>query len=271
VGGWVGRNVDDEGGGAAQRGRFGPHPSRSHCLHPSPPTFGFTQPQTPPKSQVLEFKARQLEAHPEVKPVCRRVAIAADMVTDAWEEKLATEGQRDRREIKRAWVGVGGHRLIWPWLAMTDRTNRPRSITATNGTGFRRDQPSVWIAEGLLPYLPHDVARALLQRVAAVAAPGSFFGADAFNSALIRLSGAQGMTTSLAEGGAAIVFGPDDPEAFLRESGWSAPCVWQHGAFGAHFGRWPFPLPPPRWVDWLVRIPRFWLLTATVPAREEGS
>jgi len=42
---------------------------------------------------VLDFKAQQLQAHPEIKPVCRRVPIAADVVTDAWEEKLLAQGE----------------------------------------------------------------------------------------------------------------------------------------------------------------------------------
>lgn len=41
---------------------------------------------------MLDFKARQLEGHPELQPVCRRVAIAADVVTDAWEEMLVAQG-----------------------------------------------------------------------------------------------------------------------------------------------------------------------------------
>lgn len=103
-----------------------------------------------------------------------------------------------------------------------------------------------------------------------MAAPGSFFGPDSFNSALIRASGAQGMTDKLAEKGAAIVFGPDDPEAFLRAGGWDTPCVWQYGGWGSHYGRWPFPLALPRWVDRLVVIPRFWLLTATITGEGKG-
>lgn len=133
-------------------------------------------------------------------------------------------------------------------------------------TGFRKDHPSVWIAEGLLPYLPRDVATALLKRIAALAAPGSFLGADAFNSALLRFSALQGAHGELAQRGAPVVFGPDDPETFLREGGWDCLRVLQHGEWGAHYGRWPFPLAPPRWLDRLVLIPRLWLLTATVTA-----
>ena len=214
--------------------------------------------------QVLAFKACQLEAHPELRPVCRRVAIPADVVADAWEEKLAAQGQARDVYWYWCWCDVTPWSWWWRWTPPTSRlpTNRPNPCPQTT-TGFRKDQPSVWVAEGLLPYLPHDVARALLRRIAAMAAPGSFLGADAFNSALLRLSAAQGAHDKLAAGGAAIVFGPDEPEAFLAESGWDAPCVWQHGAWGAHFGRWPFPVAPPRWVDRVVRIPRFWLLTAT--------
>lgn len=137
-------------------------------------------------------------------------------------------------------------------------------------TGFRKDQPSVWVAEGLLPYLPRAVATALLQRIAALAAPGSFLGADAFNSALLRFSALQGAHGKLAQRGAPVVFGPNDPEAFLREGGWDCPRVLQHGEWGAHYGRWPFPLAPPRWLDRLVLIPRLWLLTATVTGKKKG-
>lgn len=53
-----------------------------------------TTPRRPFRAQqVLDFKACQLEKHPEIQPVCRRVAIATDVVADpAWEEALVAQG-----------------------------------------------------------------------------------------------------------------------------------------------------------------------------------
>ena len=44
--------------------------------------------------------------------------------------------------------------------------------------GFDPSLPSVWLAEGLLPYLPEPEVSRLLQRMRALSAPGSFVGAD---------------------------------------------------------------------------------------------
>ena len=48
------------------------------------------------------------------------------------------------------------------------------------------------------------------------------------------------------------------PEAFLAERGWSASVV-QPREHGAHFGRWPFPVPPRS----VLGVPRTFFITAT--------
>ncbi|GFG52032.1 SAM-dependent methyltransferase [Mycolicibacterium agri] len=45
--------------------------------------------------------------------------------------------------------------------------------TALRDTGFRADQPTAWIAEGLLPYLPPDAQDRLFDHITALSAPGS--------------------------------------------------------------------------------------------------
>ena len=44
--------------------------------------------------------------------------------------------------------------------------------------GFDPTLPSIWIVEGLLPYLPEAEVARLLKRMRALAPPGSFVGAD---------------------------------------------------------------------------------------------
>lgn len=44
---------------------------------------------------------------------------------------------------------------------------------ALREAGFRPDRPTAWLAEGLLPYLPADAERQLLDRIGELSAPGS--------------------------------------------------------------------------------------------------
>jgi len=174
----------------------------------------------PSPTQVLDYKAGRLSALSGLTPVCHRVAIAADVITDDWESKLIEQG-------------------------------------------FDKESPSVWLAEGLLVYLPKKEARQLLQRAAAMAANGSFFGADAMNPMVLKLGAAKGAAKHLRQQGAPLLFGVSKPEKFLRSCGWNCPKVYQHGDKAVSHGRWPV-LPTPRWIPSWAPIPRFWLLSATI-------
>lgn len=48
------------------------------------------------------------------------------------------------------------------------------------GAGFDRDQPTAWLAEGLLPYLPADAQDRLFDVVTDLSAPGSCIAVEAF-------------------------------------------------------------------------------------------
>jgi len=57
------------------------------------------------------------------------------------------------------------------------RDDWPAALTAA---GFDRTQPTAWLAEGLLPYLPSDAQDRLFEMVTALSAPGSQIAVEAF-------------------------------------------------------------------------------------------
>jgi methyltransferase (TIGR00027 family) len=57
------------------------------------------------------------------------------------------------------------------------RENWPAALTAA---GFDRTQPTAWLAEGLLPYLPSDAQDRLFEMLTALSAPGSQVAVEAF-------------------------------------------------------------------------------------------
>jgi methyltransferase (TIGR00027 family) len=53
--------------------------------------------------------------------------------------------------------------------------------TALADAGFDRDQPTAWLAEGLLPYLPADAQDRLFAKLTELSAPGSQLAVEAFS------------------------------------------------------------------------------------------
>lgn len=109
--------------------------------------------------------------------------------------------------------------------------------------GFRRDEPTFWLIEGLLCYLTEEAVGTLLERVGTLSAPGSELACDFLSSAFIE-PGANCTSGWLAERGAALRSGTDEPELFLGRHGWHATAVQALSDLRAR-GRWPQP-PPPR-------------------------
>ncbi|OSC39749.1 class I SAM-dependent methyltransferase [Mycobacterium decipiens] len=54
--------------------------------------------------------------------------------------------------------------------------------TALRQAGFDANQPSAWLAEGLLPFLPPDAQDRLLDNITALSAPGSRLAAEIFEN-----------------------------------------------------------------------------------------
>lgn len=63
-------------------------------------------------------------------------------------------------------------------IAVDLREDWPAALTAA---GFDRSQPTAWLAEGLLPYLPADAQNRLFDMVAALSAPASQIAVEEFN------------------------------------------------------------------------------------------
>ncbi|MFE0190339.1 class I SAM-dependent methyltransferase [Streptomyces sp. NPDC059008] len=108
--------------------------------------------------------------------------------------------------------------------------------------GYDPALPSTWLLEGLLYYIPEPDAHRMLERVAAVTAPGSRIAADIVNAAALTLPHMQGLLNVFAGWGCPWLFGSDEPEALFDRYGYEVRAV-QPGEPEADFGRWPDPVP----------------------------
>lgn len=111
------------------------------------------------------------------------------------------------------------------------------------GAGYDPALPSTWLLEGLLYYIPEPAGRLMLQRVAAITAPGSRIAADIVNAAALTLPNMRGLLDIFARWGCPWLFGTDEPEALFESCGFAVHAA-QPGDEGADFGRWPDPVPP---------------------------
>ncbi|GLZ31235.1 S-adenosyl-L-methionine-dependent methyltransferase [Lentzea sp. NBRC 105346] len=126
--------------------------------------------------------------------------------------------------------------------------------------GFRKDLPTLWVAEGLLFFLTEECVRALLRDLAALSAPGSVLVSDMTSAASLKNPFARSFLRALSEDGAPWRFGTDDPEGLLLSCGWQVEDLREPGQEGANFGRWDYPVVPREVPD----VPRSFLFTARV-------
>lgn len=109
--------------------------------------------------------------------------------------------------------------------------------------GYDPALPSTWLLEGLLYYIAEADAHRMLERVAAITAPGSGIAADLVNGAALTLPNMRGLLDVFAGWGCPWLFGTDEPETLFDGHGFDVRAV-QPGEAGADFGRWPDPVPP---------------------------
>jgi methyltransferase (TIGR00027 family) len=148
-------------------------------------------------------------------------------VLEAKQEVLEREGARPRCD--RRTVGVD---LAAPWSE------------ALRGIGFDPNARSVWLIEGLFPYLEEATAIAVLDQAAALAATDSRLGADVIGRSFFDSPWTRSYLEALEREGAGWKFGTDQPEEFFGAHGWEATVVMRPGEPSANFGRWPYPLAP---------------------------
>ncbi|AIA01873.1 class I SAM-dependent methyltransferase [Streptomyces noursei] len=108
--------------------------------------------------------------------------------------------------------------------------------------GYDPEQPSTWLLEGLLYYIPGDDTHRILDRVAALMAPGSRIAADIVNAAALTLPNMRDLLDVFAGWGCPWLFGTDEPEALFDAHGFTVEAT-QPGEPAADYGRWPDPVP----------------------------
>jgi methyltransferase (TIGR00027 family) len=123
--------------------------------------------------------------------------------------------------------------------------------------GFAERAPSAWLAEGLLMYLEPAAVQHLLRSTARLAAPGSWLGADVFNTGIFTAPLLRPLLDLMAAQGAPWQFATHDPAALFADAGWVADVTEVREA-GARYGRWPPLVGPPR----LGGTPQYFLVAA---------
>jgi methyltransferase (TIGR00027 family) len=123
--------------------------------------------------------------------------------------------------------------------------------------GFKPEQPSVWLLEGFLFYIPDETIIELFSKLSQLAVSGSWLGFDIVNRISLTHPLTQPWVEMQAKGGAPWIGSMDDPIGFLTAQGWKA-TLTQAGQLDANHGRWPFPVIPTMMPD----MPHNWFVTA---------
>jgi methyltransferase (TIGR00027 family) len=164
-----------------------------------------------------------------------------ELVLQYKEQVLKADGAQpayERRAIARD--------LIEPW-----------SEALLSG-GYDPQQPSAWLLEGFLFYLPNESITRILNQVSSLSATGSRLGFDIINSLTLTSPITKSWIEMQARLGAPWNGSLDDPEGFLGSRSWQA-SLTQPGAPDANFGRWTLPVFPVK----MPSVPHNWYVTAS--------
>jgi methyltransferase (TIGR00027 family) len=123
--------------------------------------------------------------------------------------------------------------------------------------GFERDQPSLWLLEGFLFYIPSESIYHLLDNVNSLSASGSWLGFDIINSLTLTSPYTRQWIEMQAQSGAPWIGTLDDPIGFHSDRGWKT-TLSQAGAPDAKHGRWHLPVIPAT----MPNMPHNWFVTA---------
>lgn len=122
--------------------------------------------------------------------------------------------------------------------------------------GFAPGEPSVWLLEGFLFYLPNEQNRPILEAVSQLTCRGSWLGFDIINGEMLTHPLTKAWVAMQAAAGAPWVGTLDKPREYLADLGWEV-TLSQAGQPGAHYGRWNLPVLPTE----MPGVPHHWLVT----------
>jgi methyltransferase (TIGR00027 family) len=121
--------------------------------------------------------------------------------------------------------------------------------------GYDASATAVWLAEGLLFYLPEAAVHDLLDTTAKLSCAGSALGTDTISSAVLASESRRAWKQFYAGSKAPLKFATDHPADLLAAHGWQ-PTLHSYGELAGQFGRtWP-----PQDDQW----PRSSIITATL-------
>ena len=128
---------------------------------------------------------------------------------------------------------------------------------ALRNAGYSDSKPTLFITEGLLPYLPNEeTVQSLLRSIAGIAAPGSILALDTVGESFLRSPWTQPFLELMSKAGVPWQFGTDEPEKLLENAGFRNVLVVQPAEYLPQ--RWPFPSLPRS----VPGMPRSYLVTA---------
>lgn len=103
--------------------------------------------------------------------------------------------------------------------------------------GFDEEAATLWLAEGLLVYLPESLVLQIMARLDALSGPESVALVDVVGLSMLESSRAEALHHLANQ------FGTDEPEQLLAPLGWDV-HVHSTAAVGEQLGRWPYPVHP---------------------------
>lgn len=233
---------------AALAGDIGPELLAEVRAATFPPGRERTLPSTPDynaiRTRFFDDYLQQAAADPETTQI---VLAPAGMDSRAY--RLDWPGRVRWFEVDRPAVLAYKQERLGDVQPRTDHRKVAVDLTSPSwegdlqATGYDPTLPSTWLLEGLLYYIPEPDTHRILERVAAISAPGSRIAADIVNAAALALPHMHGLLDVFERWGCPWLFGTDEPEALFNGHGFTVQAT-QPGEEGADFRRWPDPVLP---------------------------
>jgi methyltransferase (TIGR00027 family) len=191
----------------------------------------------------IEVRTRFLDDAVRGANLGQVVILAAGMDARAFRLPLPAVLEVDQPEViayKEARLGGAVPRGVRRTVAIDLREDWPAAMCAA---GFDENQPAVWLAEGLLPYLHAEDVTLLLARIDALSRPGSVLLFDTQGQSSLASPVMKPLLDFVASLGAPWQFGTDEPETLLEPFGWDVQAR-ELSTVGHELGRWPYPAIP---------------------------